>query len=274
MLRLLRQVGLARLLRIGLTLGIAPLWYELTLLHFRGAFQSRFMWVPVLSLPAVMAGGVASGLKKDERHSRNLFRPFAWLMTIVGTAGTFFHVRGVGRQMGGFHNWKYNIVTGPPFPAPMQVALYGLVGVIASRRISKNPLASKQEDEREILRGARRINSLSYLLLGIEAGYYHWTGNFFNRLMFTPVLLSPVLALVHLASLWPSRLAQALEFPLSVLTTLVGIVGFSFHVGNLLGRPGRVTWQNLFYGPPIMAPLQMTGQGLMGVLISLFSKKP
>src|SRR5215211_2242360 len=201
MLHLLRRLGLARLLRIGLTLGIVPLWYELTLLHFRGAFQSRFMWVPVLSLPAVMAGGVASGLKKHERHSRNLFRPFAWWMTLLGTAGTFFHIRGVGRQMGGFHNWKYNIVTGPPFPAPMQVALYGLVGVIASRRLSKNPLASMQEDERKLIRGARRINSLAYLLLGMEAGYYHWSGNFFNRLMFTPVLLSPVLALVHLASL-------------------------------------------------------------------------
>jgi hypothetical protein len=268
----LRRVGLARLMRMGLTLGIAPLWYELTLLHFRGAFQSRFMWVPVLSLPAVIAGGVASGLKKDERHSRNLFRPFAQLMTLLGTVGTFFHLRGVSRQMGGFYNWKYNIVTGPPFPAPMQVALYGLVGVIASRHISKNPFASKQEDEREIIRGARRINSLSYLLLGIESGFYHWTGNFFNRLMFTPVLLSPVLALIHLASLWRSRLARTLEFPLSVLTALVGIVGFSFHVGNLLGRPGRLTWQNLFYGAPIMAPLQMTGQGVLGVLLALFSK--
>src|SRR5688572_25650021 len=103
MLPLLRQVGLARLLRIGLTLGILPLWYELTLLHFRGAFQSRFMWVPVLSLPAVMAGGVASGLKKDEHRSRDILRPFAWLMTILGTVGTFFHLRGVGRQMGGFY---------------------------------------------------------------------------------------------------------------------------------------------------------------------------
>src|SRR5919106_3324221 len=103
MLSLLRRVGLARLLRLGLVLMIPALWYELTLLHFRGAFQSRFMWVPVLSLPAVMAGGVASCLKKDERRSRNLFRPFAWLMTILGTAGTFFHIQGVGRQMGGFY---------------------------------------------------------------------------------------------------------------------------------------------------------------------------
>jgi hypothetical protein len=232
------------------------------------------MWVPVLSLPVVMASGVASGLKKDERRSRDLFRPFAWWLTILGTVGTLFHVRGIARQMGGFHNWKYNVVTGPPFLAPMQIALFGLLGIAASDRLSDNLPVSNRSDEDKLVHQARWINSLSYLLIAIEAGYNHWTGNFFNRLMYTPVLLNPVVSLVHLASLWRSRLVRSLELPFSVLATLVGLVGFGFHISNLLGRPGRFNWQNLFYGPPIMVPLQLSAQGLMGVLISLFSRKP
>lgn len=274
MLRFLGGVGLARLLRLGLTLAIPPLWYEIAVLHYRGAFQNRFMWVPVLSLPAVMVSGVVSAMTKEERRSRDILRPFAWLMTIVGTLGTLFHLRGIARQMGDFYNWKYNVVTGPPFLAPVQVALFGLLGGVASRRVSHNPPGSKHGDDANLIRWARWINSLSYILLGIEAGYNHWTGNFFNRLMYTPLLLNPLVALVHFATLWRSRLAQALELPLSVLSTFVGLVGFSFHMGNILGRPGRFIWQNLFYGPPIMVPLQMTGQGLMGVLLALFSKKP
>jgi hypothetical protein len=269
---ILGRVGLARLLRLGLTLAIPALWYEISVLHYRGAFQSKFMWVPVLSLPAAIAGGVVSSLKRDERRSRDLFRPFAVLMTFLGTVGTFFHLRGIGRQMGGFYNWKYNVVTGPPFPAPMQVALLGLLGIVASQRISGNPFQSRHRDDQNIIRRARWINSLSYLLVGIEAGYYHWTGNFFNRLMYTPLVLSPIMSLVHLASLWRSRLAQALELPLSILTTFVGLVGFSFHVGNLLGRPGGLSWQNLFYGPPLMAPLQMTAYGALGALYALFDE--
>ena len=70
---ILGRVGLARLLRLGLTLAIPALWYEISVLHYRGAFQSKFMWVPVLSLPAAIAGGLASGLKKDERRSRESF---------------------------------------------------------------------------------------------------------------------------------------------------------------------------------------------------------
>ena len=270
---ILGRVGLARLLRLGLTLAIPPLWYEIALLHYRGAFQSKFMWVPVLSFPAAIAGSVASGLKKGERHSRDIFRPVAWWLTVIGTLGTFFHLRGIARQMGGFYNWKYNVVTGPPFPAPIQVALLGLLGTVASRRISDNPFQSTHGDERNIIRRARWINSLSYLLVGIEAGYYHWTGNFFNRLMYTPLVLSPIMSLVHLASVWRSRLAQSLELPLSILTTFVGLVGLSFHIGNLLGRSGGLSWQNLFYGPPLMAPLQMTAYGALGVIYALFSEE-
>ncbi len=271
MLGFLRRVGLARLLRFGLVLSIPPLWYEIAVLHYRGAFQNRFMWVPVLSLPAVMAGGVASGLKKDERRSRELFHPLAWLMTILGTVGTLFHVRGIARQMGGLQNWRYNVVTGPPFLAPLQIALFGLLGLVASARLPNNRFESKHGDEDKLVRQARWINSLSYLLIGIEAGYNHWAGNFFNRLMYTPLVLNPLVSLVHLAALWRSKLARTLELPLSALAALVGLVGFSFHVGNLLGRPGRLSWQNLFYGPPMLVPLQLTAQGLMGVLISLFS---
>jgi hypothetical protein len=171
MLRFLRRVDLARLLRLGLVLAIPPLWYEIAVLHYRGAFQNRLMWVPVLSPPMVMVSGVASGLKKDERRSRDLFRPFAWLMTILGTVGTLFHVRGIARQMGGFHNWRYNVVTGPPFLAPMQVALFGLLGVVASGRIPNNLLESKHSDDAKLVRQTRWINSLSYLLIGIEAGH-------------------------------------------------------------------------------------------------------
>jgi hypothetical protein len=270
---ILRRVGLARLLRFGLTLAIPPLWYEIAVLHFRGAFQNRFMWVPVLSLPGGFASGVASSLNRDERHSRNILRPFAWGMTVIGTLGSFFHLRGIGRQMGGLRNWKYNIATGPPILAPAQIALFGLLGVVASQRVSNNPLEAKHGEEENMVRRARWINSFSYLLLGIEAGYNHWTGNFFNRLMYTPLLLNPVVALVHFAALRRSRLAQALELPVSLVTTLVGLVGFSFHVANILERPGRFTWQNLFYGPPILVPLQMTGQGLLGVFIAFFSRK-
>jgi hypothetical protein len=51
------------------------------------------------------------------------------------------------------------------------------------------------------------------------------------------------------------------------------MIGFGFHIRNVFRRPGGLSWQNLFYGPPTVAALQMTAQGIIGLLIALFSEE-
>ncbi|MGH2544434.1 MAG: hypothetical protein ACRDIB_16700, partial [Ardenticatenaceae bacterium] len=104
-------------------------------------------------------------------------------------------------------------------------------------------------------------------------GYNHWIGNYFNKVMYTPVILSPLLAAVHLAALVRHRAARSLEAPLSAVALLAGLVGFAFHARNVSRRPGGLRWQNLFYGPPVVAPLQLTGQGALGLLAALFGAR-
>jgi hypothetical protein len=257
------RIGLARLLRLGVVGALPPLWGEIALLHYRGSFQSRFMWLPVVGLPLVFGGGVASGLMRDESRSRALFQPFALLLSVLGAGGTFFHLRGLGRQMGGFDNWKYNAVTGPPLPAPPQVMLLGLLGLAASQ--------PRSADEGVRLLGwVRAVNVLSYLLLATESGYNHWIGNYANKVMFTPVVLGPTMALVHVGAAAHIRAAKAAEGALSVLAVLGGLVGLSFHILNISKRSGGFRWQNFFYGPPLAAPLQLSGQGILGLLVSIF----
>jgi len=50
-------------------------------------------------------------------------------------------------------------------------------------------------------------------------------------------------------------------------------VGFGFHVRSVLRRRGGLGLQNLFYGPPTVAPLGLTGQGVLGVLAALFDRR-
>ncbi len=265
-IKLLKRIGLARLIRLGVAGSIPPLWLEIALLHYRGSFQSKYMWVPVASLPVVFAGGTISGLLGDERHSRAAFRPLALLMTAVGAAGTFFHVRGIARQMGGFYNWKYNVVTGPPLPAPPQVMLLGLLGVVASNQ-------PKRGETARLVSWVRAVDALSYLLLATESGYSHWMGGYFNKVMFTPVVLSPVLALVHVGAAAGVKAARRIEGPLSALAVLDGMVGFGFHIWNISKRSGGFRWQNFFYGPPVVAPLQLSGQGILGLLARIFEDR-
>ncbi len=106
-----------------------------------------------------------------------------------------------------------------------------------------------------------------------SSGYNHWMGDYFNKVMFTPVALSPALALVHLGAFYRLRPAQVVEGPLSGVAVVAGLVGFGFHLRNISRRSGGVSWQNLFYGPPAVAPLQLTGQGILGLLAALFSRR-
>ena len=267
--RYLRRIDLSRLLRLLVLLSLPPTWLEVFLLHYRGSFQNSSMWVPVVVLPVVLLGGAGSLLAGGDGKERAIFRPFAWLLAAVGSAGTFFHFVGVGRQMGGFRNWRYNLMTGPPVPAPPQIALFGLIGVVAADpgEVGK----SRHRQRQRLIRRLFLLDAFALLFLAAEAGYEHYKGYFANPLMFVPVLLAPLLALLHLAALVWQRPTRALRKWLSLAAMLFSVVGFGFHLYHIFRRrAGGLNLQNLFYGPPVMAPLQLFAQGAIGLLAVLF----
>ena len=110
--------------------GLAGTVAEAALLHFRGAFQDPFMFVPV-TVPPVAAGLIAkAGLEQRPRWPV-LTRLWFWLTAMVGFIGTGFHVYGVSRNMGGWKNWSQNVLNGPPIPAPPSFTGLALAGLAA-----------------------------------------------------------------------------------------------------------------------------------------------
>jgi hypothetical protein len=49
----------------------------------------------------------------------------------MGVAGVGFHTYGVSRAMGGWKNWRQNMVDGPPIPAPPSFVGLALAGLAA-----------------------------------------------------------------------------------------------------------------------------------------------
>lgn len=95
--------------------GIMGTVAEASLLHFRGAFQNRAMWLPIALPPFA-----ALSLARDVAASRPR-RSTALLLVVTaatGLAGVAFHARGIARRMGGWRNWRQNLLAGPPLPAP------------------------------------------------------------------------------------------------------------------------------------------------------------
>jgi len=111
---------------------------EAGLLHYRGAYQNPFMYLPV-TLPPIAAALLAVAAADANRERRPLTRGFLRLTAVLGLVGAGFHIMGVGRGMGGWKNWRQTMVDGPPIPAPPSftgLALAGLsaLGLLEGRR--------------------------------------------------------------------------------------------------------------------------------------------
>lgn len=103
---------------------------EAGLLHFRGAFQNPAMFAPV-TLPPVGAGLLLAAAARPSRPRLRLARFWLRVTAAMGFAGVLFHSWGVHRAMGGWRNWRQNVVDGPPLPAPPSFTGLALAGLAA-----------------------------------------------------------------------------------------------------------------------------------------------
>jgi hypothetical protein len=104
---------------------------EAGLLHFRGAYHNPFMLAPV-TVPPIGAALIALAAPSRSARLRSLARAWLRLTALLGLAGVGFHAYGVQRNMGGWRNWRQNVLNGPPLPAPPSftgLALAGLAGL-------------------------------------------------------------------------------------------------------------------------------------------------
>jgi hypothetical protein len=104
---------------------------EVALLHFRGAFQHRAMYVPV-TVPPVAAALLAHAAMQKPRN-RWWTRFMLRVTAALGAIGVAFHTRGVARQQGGWRNWMQNVLNGPPLPAPPSFTALATAALAALR---------------------------------------------------------------------------------------------------------------------------------------------
>ena len=103
---------------------------EAGLLHFRGAFQNPAMYIPV-SLPPLAAALLARAAAKPAGASQAEAKWGMWAVSAMGVGGVAFHAYGVARMMGGWDNWRQNLIDGPPLPAPPSFSGVALGGLAA-----------------------------------------------------------------------------------------------------------------------------------------------
>ena len=123
----------------GLTaIGLLATSAEAGLLHFRGAYHDPFMYLPV-TVPPIAAALLAETAITRHHEPHRLARWWLRLTVLVGFAGAGFHAWGVHRNMGGWRNWRQNLLNGPPIPAPPSFAGVALAGLAALALLKDRP---------------------------------------------------------------------------------------------------------------------------------------
>lgn len=118
------------------------------------------------------------------------------------------------------------------------------------------------------------IAGISSLLSGFEAAEEHYRAGYGLQVMYTPVLLSPLLLAAGVGSVFSRRAARVALPLVSALTVADGLVGFYFHIRNIARRPGgwRLPMINAVMGPPLFAPVLFTISGYLGLIASLLRR--
>jgi hypothetical protein len=113
------------------------------------------------------------------------------------------------------------------------------------------------------------------VISGLEVAYEHYKGSYSNPVMYTPVVLSGVVAAAGVAAFFSGTAARTFLRWASYTTLADGVIGFGFHVRGIARKPGgwRLPITNIVMGPPIFAPLLFGTSAYLGVIASYLQRE-
>lgn len=137
-----------------------------------------------------------------------------------------------------------------------------------SRAISAVPSRRRRLKPPATVIAARRLNRAAGMLaLSVlaDSGVEHYRGSFENKAMFTPLIVSALTLGTSIHGTADRRgVAHVMRDTTYLLAAATGLIGTGFHIYNVAKKAGGFSWQNLFYGAPLGAPMAILLSGLIG----------
>ena len=119
------------------------------------------------------------------------------------------------------------------------------------------------------------LTAATSIFSGLEVAYEHYRGSYSRRVMYTPVILSAVLAVAGIAAFFSRRAARTILRLAAAVTLVDAGVGFYFHIRGIHRKPGgwRLPMTNMIMGPPIFAPLLFGTSAYLGLIASYLQRE-
>jgi hypothetical protein len=119
------------------------------------------------------------------------------------------------------------------------------------------------------------LTAATSVFSGLEVAYEHYRGSYSRRVMYTPVILSAVLAFAGIAAFVSRRAARSVLRLVAAVTLVDAGIGFYFHIRGIHRKPGgwRLPMTNMIMGPPIFAPLLFGTSAYLGLIASYLQRE-
>lgn len=135
-------------------------------------------------------------------------------------------------------------------------------------RANPGALPGRQSGSPATVIAAKRLNRAAGLLalsVFADSGIEHYRGSFENKAMFTPLVVSALTIGTSIHGTADRRgAAHFMRDSTYLLAAVTGLIGTGFHIYNVGKKAGGFSWQNLFYGAPLGAPMAILLSGLVG----------
>jgi hypothetical protein len=119
------------------------------------------------------------------------------------------------------------------------------------------------------------LTAAAALVTGAEIFLEHDRASFGNRMMWWPVVLSPVAMAAGVAGVASKRMAKTFLPLASAAVVANGLQGTWLHLRGIAQKPGglKMLRYNLEMGPPLFAPGLVTVVGGMGLLAAILRRE-
>jgi hypothetical protein len=179
----------------------------------------------------------------------------------VGAAGLGFHAYNVLRRPGGL-SWA-NLFYAAPLGAPAALLLAGVIGLAARTVAAGAPTLAGLPSGRALC----GLAAFGLAGTSAEAALLHFRGAFQHPVMWVPVTVPPVTAMMLARAALPGApTPRRLTHALLDACTWLGMAGMGFHARGIARQMGgwRNWSQNVLAGPPLPAPPSFSALALAG----------
>ncbi len=119
------------------------------------------------------------------------------------------------------------------------------------------------------------LTAVAALVTGAEVYLEHYKASFGNKVMWSPILVTPPLVVAGIGGVFSKRWAKTALPVAAGIFTLNGLAGEYYHARGVARKPGgwAMASYNVPMGPPISAPGLMAMVGGMGLLAALLRRE-